>query len=71
MEEILKGLKLLLESQKVGNEEIIVRLDALQEYLAGRDPQFWQDWPIYLAAARKKLADSSAASVPPENDKIH
>jgi len=35
--------------------EFVARVDAIQEYLASRDPKFWDEWPAYLAAAKRKV----------------
>jgi len=67
----MEGLQLLFESQRVMQEEIIARLDAIQTYLGDRDPKFWEEWPQYLAAARKQAEIGSSLSTSPPTGEVH
>jgi hypothetical protein len=69
---MVKHFQLLFEVQEAHATEIMVRLDAMQDFLGDQDSLgFWEKWPIYLAAARKRLADSSGTSDFPKDDKVH
>jgi hypothetical protein len=53
--ESTKQVLKFIEHQTTLAAEFVARLDALQDYLASRDPQFWDEWPTRLAAARGKI----------------
>jgi hypothetical protein len=65
------GFQLILESQQLMQIEIMARIDAMQAYLGERDPTFWDDWPQYLAAARKRCEIDSSLPIPPQGGEVH
>jgi len=53
-DELAKQLSLFIESQIKFASEMTVRVSALQDYLAIRDPKFWEEWPRFLDGAKAK-----------------
>lgn len=69
--DVIKQWALLIENQTAFTTAITTRLSAMQDYLASRDPQFWDEWPKYLEAAEKKVSEQPAWLKTPEDGKVH
>jgi hypothetical protein len=57
-DELANQVRQFIEGQIKFMSEMTARLSALQDYLAARDPKFWDDWPQFLDAAKAKSRSS-------------